>query len=858
MSKLFKLSTIVLFLGYSASSFSQQCTEDKIGTYKKTLWDLNIDDGLRGEIVNQIARKDDLFEKLAPEIEFGISPVVDFRLEFKRKVRDHLPAPVGGKITSSDLFSYRIQNELNLEFVGKVSSGLLFSEGKAGVNLRHSTDLYPGKEKTACELYQSLVDKENEVGNALVSAACSARAKSKLTKAYESSVNFFSQKTGKIFNSFSDNERNVLFAKDPLSPLKLHSTLGVPMDYKVFFENNSDIAIGDIVEHTSYYAIKPLGLQADIFSFMRPSVAKFYRVLRTLAFKKVLGNKVIVDVEDTLLSGDSLEVFKLRPKILYLLKLNLGRWASDSFHEENLVQRFEIDLNKESGVEFFKKILFSAYTPSLDLHEESVLVDHEEYKNAVVAYNPIYSNGFGNDRRFHLKLPGTFAYENRSYFDLKDHKFGNHHYTTGNKFHKKRFQFKFDLDFKLFKLNTKSDESYECSMSFDKNQVLVNNSNIMNIDCHYHNRFAQKNEVKQIKESLLMTLNGNVEKDVLEQLNTLKYKKRTPIDYYTNLSFSHEVLKNILNKSDDQIYDELSKMLFGENAQNIFAKKYHRLWKKAKSDRSKSVIKNSKLYRDCSVMLYSYGITSKQEDMYDELKGIAGSRKGLEGSGKKYLCYSYFRKARSIVKDIRHLKESLKADQLNDDTLDVFSGLNNVGIIQNLLVRLSDKGLDGDSGIRFQYAIASPELKTSIIRMNNPDKYEIEIPGIPSSLSRKMRPISVNRIGMIDVFNNSCHSDKIKIHLDLNYPIHDRGDILLEVKVSKFSLLSENILETVRIPIRNYDLFRDNKFIYNIQLDRDLELDQSHVLYLRLVNKDGHSLSRETKTYLKEIPSIRE
>ena len=48
---------------------------------------------------------------------------------------------------------------------------------------------------------ESLEQNQNEVGNALVSAACSGRAKSKLTKAYESSVNFFSQKTGKVFNS---------------------------------------------------------------------------------------------------------------------------------------------------------------------------------------------------------------------------------------------------------------------------------------------------------------------------------------------------------------------------------------------------------------------------------------------------------------------------------------------------------------------------------------------------------------------------------------------------------------------------------------------------------------------------------
>ena len=106
MKKLIKILTCVLFL-YSNCGFSQNaCEEVVLGEIGKSHWRDSWSDGLRGELVKQIQKKDDLFDKLLPEIEFGISPIVDFKFRFTRSVRDHQPtarelaSPIEEMVTS--------------------------------------------------------------------------------------------------------------------------------------------------------------------------------------------------------------------------------------------------------------------------------------------------------------------------------------------------------------------------------------------------------------------------------------------------------------------------------------------------------------------------------------------------------------------------------------------------------------------------------------------------------------------------------------------------------------------------------------------------------------------------------------
>ena len=70
-------------------------------------------------------------------------------------------------------------------------------------------------------------------------------------------------------------------------------------------------------------------------------MVRYKRIFRTLTFKKALGNKIIAEIEDTVISGADAQVFRIRPKVLYVLKLNFGEWSYDDFDQQSLLQRFQ-------------------------------------------------------------------------------------------------------------------------------------------------------------------------------------------------------------------------------------------------------------------------------------------------------------------------------------------------------------------------------------------------------------------------------------------------------------------------------------------------------------------------------------
>ncbi len=123
--------------------------------------------------------------------------------------------------------------------------------------------------------FKYLIDRKNKRGSTFYTAACSGKDKTLFLVYYEKLINFFSLTTKKTLSYFVDTEKGKVFAEDLLAPLKVHSMLGVPMDHRVSFENNTDHAIGDIVEHTSFYGIKPLDVTIYLFSSIIPNYTKY-------------------------------------------------------------------------------------------------------------------------------------------------------------------------------------------------------------------------------------------------------------------------------------------------------------------------------------------------------------------------------------------------------------------------------------------------------------------------------------------------------------------------------------------------------------------------------------------------------
>jgi hypothetical protein len=823
-----------------------------LGSIGKNHWKDSIGNGLRGELVSQINKKDDLFEKLVPEIELALTPEIDFNLTFSRKVRDNLPLPVSGKISEFDFFTLQVQNSLKVEFKGSVVGPYLFAGGNAGLELIHSSKHFPGKVIPVCEMYSKIIDKSTSKGRSFYASTCESRDKSKITKYYEKTINFFSSKIGAAINFFADTEKNEKFAEDPLASLKVHSLLGVPLDHKVFFENSNDLAIGDIIEHTSFFGITPIGIEIDIFQFLSPSYSKYRRIFRTLGFKKVIGNKVIVEVEDTVISGSSTEIYKITPKILKIIKLNLGKWGIDSFKQENLVQRFEVDLTKDRGVEFFKNVLSSAYMPSYKLNKNSILIDHTGFEDAVTAKSPVYKDGKGRDHKLIFKIPGLLSYEKRTYENVDNITYEGKEYTNGEKLRKS------ELKLKLF-LIKKRDRTFQCQMKISSNSTLVlEDDSSMNFECNYKNKYSETHRPKQISDFIEMILNGDIHPEDKKSLESLEYPVSDEINMYTNISFSKKEISRIIQSSDEHIYHEISKLLFGEEAKNVFSKKYHKAWQRArprlgpKASTAAKARTHSSQYKRCSSLFKKLGITKELDPLYSKFNGVAGKRKGIDGYGHNR-CYKYFRQAVDLVELVKDIRGSIRESGRLNRMLDLFLELDKVGFAQSLLVRLAG-GVD-PNGVRYSYIVASPNLDQVIARSNG-RIYEVENKDIRKSLSTQLKPEFHPRIKDLKFTYSECEPKIVHAIFKLNQRVEDRKSIFGEFKLTKFHFTDNNPMETHAIRLDKMIKNVDGEYIARIELDEPLNKLEAHNMYFEILNKDDFRLSREVKVYLKEIDTL--
>jgi hypothetical protein len=848
MRKLSKILTLVCFLSLSTSAFADQQCEDeevKMGEFKKSVWEHSISQSIQSELVNQLAKKDDLFEKLSPEIKFDITPFIDFEFQLTRAVKSHLPVPSNNTISTDDLFKYKINNKLRIQFEGEADAGVLFSNGIAGVHLTHSTERLSQAEMSNCELYSKVINKNTKKGNQLVEAVCTKRHESMFKKYYDKTIDFFSSKIGAVFNRFADSEKNVIWAEDPLSALKLHSMLGLPLDPEVFYENNTNIAIGDIVEHTTFYSITPLGVKLDIFKFMTPSYGYQFRFFRTLSFKKVYGNKVLVDITDTMISGGSLESFKINPKLFGLLKLNFGKHGQGKFDQKSLTQSFEVNLLDKKGESFFNKLLLAAYAPKLSLHKKTILVSTNGYESGVKAFEPVFKDGYGKENKLVLQIPGFIKMDYRSHEKIEKVEREEQSYLKGDKLYRRNFKNKFEMDLWLFKIR-KADRKYQCQMKLEINND-DENFEALNIECNYADKYASNEKVHKMRESLLISMNGNIPAADREALENLRADDRIKISMHTNLSFSKRELTRIRNTNDTEIYAEISKMIFGETAENIFAPKYHEIWQRIKTDRNSShSMKGASIFKQCHKLLKAYSITDEKEEIYEKMDGIVGRNKGLKSNSSR-LCHNAFRTAKRLYNGIRAVKDGFESVDNVEEFLDIYRGIDYAGLVQNLFVRLA--GGFGKDKVRFNYFVNSHALEEPLIQTNGIN-YTANIPDFNKSISEDMEALDFPRLKKIGYFYNECRKDELKVLVGLDFPLDRESNLSFLLDIKKFSVANDYFVSRSRINIKDGKLIDDKHYEFTIKLPEIHSWKNPHNAYLKLVNNEDYSVSKETKTFV--------
>lgn len=870
MNKLFKILTIGGLFFQLSLALSQQCEDVELGATGRDYWVDSLGNGWRGEFEKQIQKKDDLFEKLIPEFEFEFNDYLAAKITFEREVEDFLPRPRSGKIASDDFFRLQIKNKFNIEVTANVNGPFLFAGGNAGVSLAHTSYNFPGKDISACELYSEILNKDTEEGQTFYESVCGQRDKLFFTKWYESGVDLISSAFRLGLNYLVDSEKNKLFTKNLMDPLKIHSNLGIPLDRDIFYENNASLNIGDILEHTTYFGITPGGLQVNFFDVLKPSFSKYARIFRTVSFRKEIKNQVTVEFEDVVIHGEDTTIYKIRPKILKYLKLNIGKWSFDDYKQDRVVQRFIVDLNHELGQKFFDEILESMnlYIPSFPLGPNKILINASAYAGGVVTTSPIHTDSKGKDNVLAINIPGLLKYknethsvlENISYNEVRKHEdeadsIEERKFMNGEKYFVESFKNKIGLNLGLFQIK-KADKNFDCNMKLSSDtSVGYERDSSMNISCNYYNRFSSNTTVRKLIEYLDMVSFDHINEQDRKLLSSINYEERDILNMYSNLSFSKNNIENILNAREDDIYHLIAKLFFGPKAKNIFAKKYHKKWKSALVKKQMTIAsqrdhKKLSSMNSCSLVLKELGITTsgRREILYDQFNGVVGKAKGFDGL-EYYRCYSYYLLAKETVESIKKLQIiTSNRDQLGE-FLEIFKDLNQVGFVQAVLAVLGG-GISREN-VHFTYLISSPHLEEILISSNG-NKYEVEPPMISKTLASEVRSELRPRIGNVKFIHNICQPDIIMAILKLNYEPQNRKNLYGKFTLADFSYIKDDAIGEYYFSFDQMIRNTQGEYIARIQLAKPLQIDSAHTMYVELMNENDFRLSREIKVYLKK------
>lgn len=857
MQKLILLSTSVLLL--VTNSFATEapiCKEIELGASGKKHWSTSWSDGVRSEIVEQLDRNDDLFEKTAPEFKISLGDSFDFNFKVGREVNNNLGLPKSGKITPKDLFSYKVNNSLLMELEAKVNGQFIFSEGSAGTQLVISSNAYPGQELTSCEAYRKVLLDNNNLTDEILENICKNRKKGRATRYYEKVVNYLSDLLGYALKKLSDAEKNLKYAEDPLGGLKVHSSLGLPIDHEVFFEQNNELNVNDIVEHTTFYGVKPLGLQLPLFDGIEPNYYKYRRHFRTVSFQKKIGNKVDVEVSDTILKGNSLEFFKLRPRILSLIKLNFGLGRLSDFDQESLMQRFSIDLNTEQGVDFFKELLSSLYKPSVRLNKESILIDSSEFEDGVIAGYPIYRDGNGEDYRVRLNFFGLLTYETREFFLANHIEYNDQNFSDGQKVVSRKVRSKIGFDLGWFSLN-KKDKNLECKADFlSDGHVIKKEDSSLNITCNYKNEYTDNNIKLQVAEFIDTATNGSLKDQDKEKFKNLDYSTKDKINFFTNISFNHDSVIKIVNHTNEEVYADLSRLFFGENAPNVFKQENEKLWRKLrpsngpKASITEKIIRNSKEYRDCRTALKKVGILDKNSRFIPDPKnGLFGYGAGVDSTNINR-CYYFYPLAKRLVGIFNEISTYYKETGRLSKIVKLTDEPETLALTQSLLVRLA--GGMASENVRYTYVVLSPNLDR-ILSYTNGKKYQLGDSGFRETMSSQMQAEYYPRIDRIRYTYNTCAPTQLNAHFKLNYAVENREDVFVDFDLKDFSsFVGENegekhisLAETIRDVSGEYHTV--------IDLGGELDKDSAHNIIFSLHNHKNQRMTKELKVYLGKV-----
>ncbi|MEC9282159.1 MAG: hypothetical protein VX642_05565 [Bdellovibrionota bacterium] len=917
--------TSIFFLSSLSFAHAQLRNEiiqdyDVVGSFRSKSYH-DFGSKLTAELFEEVSKSNKLFESMNLDVDIEFAPSLRGISRVSRAVNVDNPEVPGLSLSEEDIGWYRITNSIYTGIEIEKTHGLWRPHTRGGVLFSVSSKKLPSfstrdLDPKSDDSYKDICERTRETFNPILnkerfsllkSMDCTPVVKKGFEhlpddqKEYEYENTYYEQLLKWInypirytLNEyFMDNAENRMFAEQLVEPFTNYSRFGFPVTLDAFFDASGLLVKGDSVQHTAFLGINPFRF-LDFFSFSINNS----RAAKDIRIRKEGNNEVTIQVTEYLAVGDDLELFQIRPRILFFLKYRFGQSRLENFKTITHKRTYRANLSIDTHYAFVKKILDDAYFIDLGLVSEKleksgwiakqfgklpIFPDADDWKeieipDGVLAKDPISIDGEYENYRFFLRFPGFFNIDRTSSERQQLAEIGDH--TKQAEAEKKLSDKSFwkilpmifgktdrsttcDLNAKTYANCDANTLSLEDKKLCEKQLVLggkLSDKVALNLDCYHSEAYPEEDWPMQAWDTAQMLTDGRADNEFRQRMAELDLRTAGEMSFVSKLSFNFEHINAILEKATyERVAYELAEIFMGPETRQKWEDVGYR-----------KLIHVLRQYEDSYYPVYLDRYTPEKCDKTD---GIINPQMGfsdmhlyyVDGNMRGDFCVTL------VTKVIDRLAKNISKIRTKDNVLKRLEQMTKsyysedvTFAIAVLMQRLSDE--TEDNPVRYTYGVDGSNLLEQI-RYTNGEAYEVTHASIADDIvdaeyfedtrERLTNGLLLRKRGQknaqklrLDLFatHRFPESSRLEIEIKEFWPIIKNED---RSKVQKI-LPRTKLSKKYRIPLKGVkDLDRvinGANFVYEnitVELPDNLDHDEQNVMYLRVLNPNGDWLSEE-------------
>jgi hypothetical protein len=382
---------------------------------------------------------------------------------------------------------------------------------------------------------------------------------------------------GAVGSQIADTEQSTIFWDDYAEPMMIITETGIPLKLRLFTDEDSTLAVGDVLSFTSFAGLSPVAASAENWG-IRISYRRFHRLLRETTVQRETDSVVLVRVRDWFAHGNEITPLKFRPEVeLWIIKIGYTFFETleNDFRERVADQTFRLDLKTEAGVDTFRRLIGQG--GKLQVRPKLVSVDEDEEGVEVLAAET--STGKSHNRSVRIRFFNWYRYRRSHISSTRRIQAADARLREVVRARTKEYKNVIGRkrEFRASSVITgQSDIQWREGLgedpTYDDERLVVR------FDSSLTSRYARSPEISGWLSDLNFVLGLEEHHPVLSELRFVDTNKTAGFSMRLSLSFGPRQIEQLGSVTEDDIWRELAALLLGPEHVEAWSTESKRYW----------------------------------------------------------------------------------------------------------------------------------------------------------------------------------------------------------------------------------------------------------------------------------------